>query len=1090
MPRAINRRTFLVAGGSTAAVAALNPRASAADVPGVRVTGLKVDHQERPLGVESSAPRLSWRLESSSRNVRQGAYRILVASSDLLLRSGRADIWDSGRIHSRQSVGIRYAGNKLGSRERCWWCVQIWDGRSGAVVTSEISYWEMALLEAGDWVAQWLAIETPQITEDREFGLQWFSAPNPVGSEAPEPAVRQYRLAFEIQNPSAGAALFCTGNAPEYDQVIAIWVDGRQIAAGPAIAGCWFTLPELEPGSHVIAFEAKAAPPQPGGIPDYVSGVTCFARLDLANGARLRLGGESGWKTRMVKDAVWTRPEYDDHEWDEVRQVPQIVGQPWPPLPAMNLRREFTVSKSVVTARLYVTALGAYEARINGNRAGDALLTPEPSQYAKHLQYQIFDVARLLREGENALGLTVGDGWYASFDGEYTWGSPPRRALAQLEIVFEDGSRERIATGPEWRIAEGPIRESVVRIGEVYDARLEQPGWDEPGFNATTWHGARVIAAPSCALLAQITPPVRVKQIVRPISVSRSDTGVLIVDFGQNFAGWCRIRTQGRAGTRLDLRFAELLTPSGELDQGSYGVNWGRDPKRDVFILRGNGTETLEPHFAYRGFRYVEIRGLSVLPDPDSIEGVVIYSDLEPTGRFGCSSALIEAIWRATLWTQRSNFVGIPTDCPGREQRGWTADAGVFWDTAAFNMDVSGFTIREMKNIADDQTDAGEFPVIAPAPRLSPTMAPSGTAPGWGDAGIILPWTSWWRYGDTDIIERNWESMSRYVQYIHDRNPNYLWQKSRGDDFGDWLALDDASPVDVNAPPSTPKEIVATAYWAHSADLLAQMARAIGRPTEADRLATMYEAIRSAFKRAFVKPDGTVGNGSQAGQILALKFGLVDGGLKRAAAHRLAVNIRERGTCLTTGFLGTQFSLDVLADAGFADIAYELLFRREFPSWGYMIGKGSTTIWEHWRGEKVYDGKSTDSQNHFALAGIGGFLFRRVAGIDAETPGFEKIRIRPIVTRRVMQAGASYNSIKGLISTNWSRTANDALNLDITIPANTTATVHIPALRNMLVAEGGHDVSGRDHMRVLHRSAEELVVAIGSGSYAFTASRA
>ena len=1081
----IGRRQFVIASSAIAGLATVAPRSSTVRTERVKVVAQRVDYIDRPLGLENPSPRLSWRLESDARNVRQSAYRILVASSEEALKAGQGDLWDSGRVNSSKSFGIKYQGVQLASRQRCWWCVQVWDEHGVGSPPSAISWWEMGLLNTADWTAQWLAVEDPLIEADRKVGLHWI-----WGSAANEVISRKFRLKVHLAAPSESGQLLATvndwiANGPFSEQLTRVWIDGTCVTAATSAGppGQWVKLERISAGEHLIAVEVKPIPLASFVSKDTrVDGLVVFARLNLENGETLRIKSGPDWKTSLTSDADWFTPHYDDSEWEAARPSPIEAYQPWPPLPAIYLRRKFHLDKPVLKARLYATALGAYEARLNGLRVGDALLTPEISQYAKRVLYRVYDVTTMLVTGANALGMVVGDGWYGSFDGLFAWGPPPRRALAQLELTFMDGSRQVIASGPEWRTMESPIQVSEIRVGEIYDARLEQPGWDTAESDDSHWQPAEVAEIPSCRPIAQISPPIRVTETIKPRSITQPKPGVYVFDFGQNFAGWSRLHVKGDRGTSIELKYAELLAPSGEVDQPLSNIG---APKRDVYILRGDVSgETFEPHFTYRGFRYVQLHAVPSVPTYE-LEGLFVHSDLDMTSQLRIDDPRIQQIWRNTVRSQRSNFVGIPTDCPSREQRGFMGDAGFFWDAAAFNMDVCAFTSRQMDNVVDDQSADGAFPQLAPASlreRMS-SYYTNGTAPAWGEGGIILPWTAWRRYGDLDLIERLWRPMNRHLQFILDNNPDYVWRNKRGLDFGDWLAVGQVS-FDSNL--TTPKDLIGTAYWAHSADLLAQMGHALGRTDEAHRLRTLFNRVRHAFNETFVRPDGVVGNGSQTSYVLALQFRLLPESTRKAAVARLATDIRRRGVSLTTGMVGTPFILDVLADSGLADLAYGLLLKSDYPSWGYMIRNGATTMWENWSGELQDDKTVTKlSRNHYALGAICGFLFRRVAGIDTAEPGFETIAVRPVLDARVKRGGGHYDSIMGRISTDWAQLSEGRLTLEVTIPPNAQAHIHLPAQRHSRIEEGGVEVLRRTDMRITARLDHEVVIDVGAGTYQF-----
>lgn len=1043
----------------------------------LRVTTLKADFVHEPLGLENRHPRLSWCIESDDRNVRQSAFQILVATDRAILEAGQGNLWDSGKVSSAESLAVPYAGKELSSRQRCWWCVRVWDHRGEVSSYSAPSFFEMGLLAADDWQAQWIAAEDHDTAADRAAGMQWI-----WGAENDDALPRKFRLKMNLATPARRAALILGSK----DRLHRVWLDGAPLpvekppryAVGlPAMTE--LDLGPLAAGAHVLAVEVLLerfsceVPPPPG--------MTALVRLEHEGGSIERIGSARGWRTTTAPAHDWIWPDHDDNTWEEARPAPPLKTQPWPPAPATHLRKQFAVERAITRARLYVTAHGAYEAFLNGRRVGDALLAPESTLFSKRTLYRAYDVAELIDSGMNVLAVTVGDGWYAStFNalGRYAFGPPPRRLLAQLELTFDDGSRQVIGSGPDWRIARGPIVRSEIFDGEVYDARLAIAGWELPGFDDSRWEPAVVAEQPTCRLVAQLSPPIRATQVLKPHAITSPEPGVHVVDFGQNFAGWCRLRARGGAGTRIEMQFAEVLLPSGKVDRS----NLRAAKQTDVFILAGTGAEeTFEPKFTYHGFRYVQISGLPSAPTSDAIEGIVIHSDLPLTGALRVDHPLIDRIWRNTVWTQRSNFTGIPTDCPQRdERRGYLADAAVFWDAAAFNMDVDTFARRHMDNVRDSQTPEGVYQTHAPTPiqRCNPF-------PGWADGAIVLPWYTWQRYGDLQVIEDNWESMNRHVQFVLEHNPDYLWLNRRGE-YGDWLCVD----ARFNGDPTTPHELIATAYWAHDLDLLAQMADAIGRSEDARHLRELHDRVRRAFIDTFVAADGRVGNASQTSFVLALKFGLVPEHLRAAAAERLVADIRSRGGSLSTGILGTQHILDVLADAGYTSVAYDLILRTQFPSWGYMIAQGATTIWESWNG-RVWSGLKGDresmpnSYNHFALGAVCGFFFRRIAGIDAGTPGFRNIVMRPAIDPRVRRAGADYLSPMGKITVDWAQVSNRRFTMSATIPANTTARIHLPARADQRVRESRVQLFESDPPTVA-RTEDELTLEVGSGSYEFT----
>jgi alpha-L-rhamnosidase len=773
------------------------------------------------------------------------------------------------------------------------------------------------------------------------------------------------------------------------------------------------------------------------------------------------VSGPVGWEMGLLEPVDWRA------EWIAAPRPDDVDKNT--PLPAVLMRRGFTVSGRPVTARLYITALGGYEAHINGRRVGDARLAPESTDFRRRALYQVHDVTAMVQPGDNVLGVLLADGWYASASGwkarRHAFGPPPNRLRAQLELTFDDGRREVVATDGAWRTGASPILSSEIYDGEVYDARHEQPGWSATAFDDRAWAPVTVAETPALALAAQVSPPIRALQTLNPVSVTTTAPSVHVYDFGQNFAGWARLKVKGPAGTTVKLRFAEVLKADGQIDTANLRLA----KATDTYVLRGKGLETYEPHFTYHGFRYVELTGYPGDPPKDALQAIVAHSDCAITGALTTSSPLIEHIWRNAVWSQKSNLFGIPTDCPQRDERlGWMGDAQVFWNAASYTMDVDAFTRRFLGDVRAVQTADGGFPDVTPFELVW------DGSPGWADAGVILPWTLYRQYGDTGVIDENWQAMTRWLKHIGDANPDLIWRHKRSIDYGDWLAPDAVKAGD----PTTPKDLIATAFWAYDAALMAQMAEATGRTAEAQAYAKLRADIGEAFVREFVRPDGGTGNDSQTSHVLALRFGLTPEPLRAASAARLVADIDRRGGRLSTGFLGTPYILDALSDNGHPDVAVTLLLQTAFPSWGYMVSKGATTMWERWNGDT--GDVAMNSYNHYAYGAVVGFLYRRLAGIDAASPGFDRIVIHPLDDPRLEHGGGTYQSVKGLISTAWRREAGGGFSMEATLPPNVNATIHMPAKPDQRLFEDGRPYSG-----AIRREGGVAIIEIGSGAYRF-----
>ncbi|MCE7798853.1 glycoside hydrolase family 78 protein [Sphingobium sufflavum] len=1064
----VSRRAFLLTSGlSGMAISTDMGLAGTVGAP-LKIDAMLIDGVENPVAVHNPRNRFSWQIGPSSTNQRQTSYRIGVASSRTKAEAGEFDLWDSGRIASNRSFDIPYGGKPLVSRQQAWWRVAV-STESGAIAESAIGLWEMGLLEPADWSGEWVAAEDRAARAIREAGFFWVEGGQKEGAGA-----RSFRLPFRIAK-SADVTLFIgmSGKAE-------LRLDNQPIVLPTINPNAWGDPQpvrlhhKLRAGDHELLLSLTGVEKRRAAI---------LVRAELEGGKTVYFDGR-GAETREGLPSEWTTGEAGP-QWTAVAVQ---AGDP-APLPADGaflLRRSFAVNGQVSAARLYVTALGVYEAELNGIRLGDALLTPEFTDYRKTLLYRVHDVAASLRQGENVLGGMIAEGWYGSNispGGRYNFGPAPLRFQAQLEIFYADGRRQTVAGDGSWSIARAPITMATIYDGEDYDARLEMPGWSAPGFrlDRKRWEAAKTVSGPpaDCRLTGAVAPPIRRTAQIEPKVINQIATDRAIIDFGQNFAGWVRLKVKGAADQRITLRFAELVNEDGSIDQS----NLRGARAADTYVLRGDPAgEIYEPRFTYHGFRYVEIEGLKAPLESGQATGIVIHSDLAQTGDLMLSSYVPQRLWQNGLWSQRSNFVGIPTDCPQRDERlGWMGDAHVFWDAASYNMDVAAFTGRFMRDVADAQHEDGGYNDISPD-SADGTLPLKGSSPGWGDAGVILPWTVWWRYGDTAIVDDYWASMTRFMAMILKANPDFLWRNDRGTDYADWLALDAKRPGD----PTTPKDLVGTAMWKGAADAMADMAAATGRSQDATGYKALGENIAAAFAKAFVRPDGSLGNGSQTGYILALHFGLVPEAQRGVATGNLVADIRRRGTLLSTGFLGTPYSLDVLANAGETQLVYDLLLRTEFPSWGYMISRKATTIWERWNGDA--GDKTMNSFNHYALGAVAGFLWRRIAGIDALSPGFTRFRFNPVYDGRLQKGGGRYRSRSGLISTEWEFGGNGNYRLKLLVPPNSEAVVVLPTGNAATISRNGKKLPST--IKIVREADNRMSLIAGPGEHEFLIERA
>lgn len=1035
----------------------------------LHVVDLRAEHTSDLLGTEAERPRLSWRIEAAERGVVQTRYRIRAASSAEALDRGDSLLWDSGAVASDATFDIPYGGPPLESMQRIWWDVEATDDR-GRTARSAPAWFETGLLSPADWRADWIEAEDDLAAADRAANVAWL-----WGAEPLDPRPYAFRLDFDAPADLVEAEVLVAGK----DNLEGVWLNG-EAAALPDLLYWGTLLPArgtVRPGRNSLCLSVTAD--ATGFYPVDGGAMAVLVRLHRRDGTIERVSsGSPGWRVLPASPDGWTDPDFDASAWPAAQPSgSRAQGDPRPPEPAMLLRTEFRARGPIVAARLYATALGAYEARINGRPISDAALAPEISVARDHVFYQCHDVTALVAPDANALGFTVADGFYAGAFGwrmeRYAFGPAPRRLRAQLRLDYADGTSEWITSGPDWRIAPAPIVRADIYGGETRDARLERDGWDRPGHDDSDWRPARVGIAPATRLVAQTSPLLKPRMVRRAQSVREPVPGRFVFDFGQNFAGWARLRARGPAGTAVTLRFAELLNPDGTADQS----NLRRAECTDRFILRGDAAgETFEPRFTYHGFRYVEVEGFPGAPTADDIEGVVVHSACRETGTIDFADApLLQRIWQNALWSQRSNFFGVPTDCPQRDERmGWMGDIQIFLDAAAFNMEVDPFIRRYLLEARAAQRPDGGYPIVVPQPLSFPDVVTAG----WSEAGIILPHGLWRRYGDTAVIDENWPAMEAWMSFVARNNPDHIWRNDRELDLGDWLSVDAIKPADE----TTPRILCATAYWALCADMMAQMAEATGRAEAADRYRRLREDIGAAFAAEFVRPDGTAGNGSQTSQVLALAMDMVPAERRAAAAEVLAQDIRRRGMKLSTGFLGTPYLIDTLADAGRWEEVVGLLLQTAYPSWGYMVSKDATTMWERWNGDT--GDLAMNSYNHYAFGAVVGFFYRRLAGIAPAAPGFRRIAVRPLWFPQIGRVAARYDSCVGTIATEVDGGDDGLSVLALTVPANCIAEVELPAQDGW--REGGRPLADHPDIRACRAGPDLIRFEVGSGSYRFS----
>ncbi|MFI5841798.1 family 78 glycoside hydrolase catalytic domain [Catenuloplanes sp. NPDC051500] len=956
------------------------------------VSGLTTERRDDPLGVDSRKPRFGWQLAGVQKQAR---YRITVGTTP-----AATGVWDSGEVASGDSVDVTYGGPALTSNTTYHWRVRVWDTQ-GRSAESTVARFDTGLFAPGtEWQADFIGGPAGANVD----GASWIWYPEGDPAAGVPAGDRFFRKTVEIAGP---ATLSVTG-----DDTADVWVNGVRVSSSRRTADSWKRATTVDIGAYLtdgpdtIAIAATNTSAGPAGL-----------LAKLSNGTV----SDASWKTSQTGPAGWEQPGFDDGGWAAARAAAVYGAGPWGaqvtvPTPAPLLSKGFDVSKPVARARLFVTALGLHDTYINGTKVGPERLAPGWTDYTKRVPYRVYDLTGQLRSGANTLGALVGNGWYSGnigFAGSQRYGTRPWYS-AQLAIEHPDGTRTDIRTGGDWSSQPSTITADDLYHGEDQDARVT--GGAQPVMVRT---GAKP------PLVAQVDPGVTVQQEFRPVAITQPRPGVWVADLGQNFAGWNRLTATGPAGTRITLRHAEILNTDGTI----YTANLRAAQATDTFTLKGTGgAETFEPHFTVHGYRYVEITGFPGTPTADSITGRAAWTDGAQSGTFTTSDPMINQVQHNILWGTRSNMLSVPTDCPQRDERlGWTGDIAAFASTSAFNVDGHGLLTKFADDLVDAQRADGAFTDVAPA-----VITDAGRA-GWGDAGVIVPYTLWQRYGDLRAADTHFDAMARWVDYLRSTSgPNLIRDQWT---HGDWLNVQDPTAQDVTS----------TAFFAWSARLVSRMAAATGRDAQAASYGQLADQVAAAFTARFVAADGTVGSNSQTGYVLALAFGLVPPDREQAVADKLAAAVDARNGHLSVGFMGVENLLPVLASHGHLDTAYRILQQPDYPGWGYMNSRGATTIWERWDGirpDGTLQTPDMNSFNHYGLGSVGDWLYRSVGGLAPSAPGYRQILIAPQPGGTLTSASSALDTPYGRASSSW-RKAGGRLTLDVVIPPNTSATVRL-----------------------------------------------
>jgi alpha-L-rhamnosidase len=811
---------------------------------------------------------------------------------------------------------------------------------------------------------------------------------------------------------------------------------------------------------------------------------------------KVRIWDRTGKPALFSENAWFETALLDPDDWHaewigDGSKVPATEAEIYLDTPNPLLRKEFNVNKEIQSARLYITGLGYYEAYLNGKKVGDHMLDPGWTNYSKRIQYITYDVTEMVRAGVNAIGVMLGNGWYNTMP-LYLFnrlnlrtvlitGQP--KCLVQLLVRFTDGTEEVIVSDDNWKAGKGPILMNSVYLGEKYDARLEQEGWDKPGFNDDNWTSAVKTDSPGGRLVIQNQPPIRITRIIKPVAITEPEKGVFIVDMGQNFAGCARIKVNGPAGTKVQLRYGELLHEDGTLNdlttiachimEGWYYQQREGHPKNarqiDTYILKGTGEEVYNPRFTFHGFRYVEITGFPGKPTLETLEGLRMNSDLSDVSEFECSNTLFNKIQENAEWTFLSNVFSVESDCPGREKFGYGGDMFTACEAYISNYDMSGFYTKAVRDFQDDQHPSGGMPECAPYNGINDAGLTEDTGPiGWMIAHPFLQDRLYRYYGDTRLLAEQYESTVRLIEFIREQAPDYIIEKG----IGDHETID-------------PKpKCTSTAFYYHHVRLLSEFARILGKSEDHEKYSALADEIKKAFiNKMVVAGQGKVDIGTQAAQAFGLYYDLLPESDRQAALGILEKDITEKNNGhVSAGIFGTKMMYDVLRTYERNDLGFLITNQKTFPGYGYMIENGGTTIWESWEGGSI-------SYNHPMFGSVSDWFLKALGGIypSINSVGFNPFIIKPSVVGDLEWVNCRYQSIRGEIISKW-RIDNNTFYLEVTVPGNTTAYINIPAADPESVFESDKPAAKAKGLKFMQYNNRYAEFEAGSGTYYFRSS--
>ncbi len=1063
--------------------------AAAAGAAPMTVGAVKCEYRTNPLGIDVVQPRLSWELKSEERGAAQSAWQVLVASTAEQLGKDSGDLWDSGKVASDQSVQIPYAGKALVSDQQCFWKVRAWNGKDEVSPWSEPAHWSMGLLSPDDWKGKWIGRDggdsDSKLAYDDIAKANWIWFPGPSPASSAPAGNCWFRTLLVIPG---GETIQSAVAHVSVDNWCEMRVNGEPVGStGDFKVTKEFDLAaKLHPGGNVIAVEAENAGdgPNPAGL--LASLVVTFN-----SGTTLQLVTDDTWKATDKEQADWAKSGADESTWSKAQVLGGYDMAPWTGgghsdrsrLAARMLRREFDAPKAVKSATVHLCGLGLFELYLNGAKVGQDVMVPGQTEFKKRDFYLTYDVTDRVKAGKNAIGVMLGNGrFYAPRFTQptltNTFGYP--KLMFQMRVEYADGSADTVVSDGSWKLStKGPIQANNEYDGEEYDARLEMPGWDAPGFDDSAWEAAAEVAGPGGVLSAQMSEPIRVMDIVKPVAIKQTKPGTHIFDMGQNMVGWCKLSVQGPKGTQVKLRFAETIKDDGSL----YLDNIRGAMVTDLYTLKGGDPETYCPRFTYHGFRYVEMTGFPGEPKLAALEGQEVYDNVASAGSFECSNPLVNRIHRNIWWGTRDNYRSFPTDCPQRDERqGWLGDRSAECKGESFLFDISALYSKWICDMHDGQREDGSVSDVCPTywPLYNDNVT-------WPSTFIIAPDMLYTQYADTRVIERHYDGMKKWIEHMKGYIKDDLLAK---DSYGDWCVPPEEKTLihSKEEKRKTPPELLGTAYFIYDLRLMTKYAGLLGKDGDGAEFTAQADRMAAAFnKKLWNSEQGYFGNGSETSQVLPLAFGIAPEETLKPAFGYLAHKIMDEGKGhLATGLIGGQWLMRLLSENGRADIAYTIASQTDYPSWGYMIGKDATTIWELWNGDTA--DPAMNSHNHVMLVGdLGIWFYEYLGGIkaDPKKPGFAHIDMKPRPVGDLNHVAATHQSLHGSISSEWTIDGGK-LSWKIQVPANSTATVNVPVQNDGAVQEGAVSADKAAGVKFLRRDPGYAVYELGSGSYTFT----